>query len=222
MGEEETLTRARLEFLKLEYSHLQAHLEHLENAEWKVRQLSITLWLAAVGVGLGLQGSIENAIYILLISIFIPFLFLYIDARIGRWHSSHKARLRAIEAFVSGDEYTLPGTKVKTSFAEFCSASGKGVFFPVLDFNGKKTLSNDEEFLIDSVATYPHMIVGVRRYFYFSQILGALIIVSLQLYNLYKDIWYFALIGIGPLFYLMILWLSKRRRKKIARQLRAG
>jgi len=26
MGEEETLTRARLEFLKLEYSHLQAHL----------------------------------------------------------------------------------------------------------------------------------------------------------------------------------------------------
>lgn len=220
--ETEGISRARLEFLKLEYTHLQSHLEHLENAEWKVRQLSITLWLAALGVGLGLEGTIKNAVYILIISVFIPFLFLYIDARIGRWHSSHKARLRAIEAFVSSDEYTLPGTKAKTSFAEFCLASDKSTLFPVLDFNGKKTLFNDEEFLFDSVATYPHMIVGVRRYFYFSQIIGALIIVSLQLYSLYNHIWYFAFIAIGPLFYFLVLWLSRRRRKKIARQFKAG
>ena len=131
-------------------------------------------------------------------------------------------KVRKVSTYFPGKLNHPPGTKIKTSFSEFCLASGKEVFFPVLDFSGEKTLSNDEKFLFDSVATYPHMVVGVRRYFYFSQILGALIIVSLQLYNLYEHTWYFALIGIGPLFYIMILWLSKRRRKKIAQQLRAG
>ena len=32
------IIQERVEFLKLEYQHLQSHQEHLENAEWKVAE----------------------------------------------------------------------------------------------------------------------------------------------------------------------------------------
>jgi hypothetical protein len=188
----------RLEFLKLEYQQLKSHNDHLENAEWRVRQLSITLWLAAVAVGLGLQGVTPNNLYILLLSILIPYMFLYIDARIGRWTSAHKARAQQIELFLSNQEYTVPSTGVKTSFAEFCSSIEKSYSFPVLDFNGKATWGEEPKYVLDTKATFPHMTVGLRRIFYQSQILGALIVVSVQLYNIYQTAWSFVPIAIGP------------------------
>jgi hypothetical protein len=50
MNSEEVI-KEKLEFLKLEYGQLKSHNDHLEELEWKVRQLSITLWLASISVG---------------------------------------------------------------------------------------------------------------------------------------------------------------------------
>lgn len=209
------IIKERVEFLKLEYQKLQSHMEYLEESEWKVRQLSISLWLAAAGVGLGLQGIVPKNLYILVISVFIPFLFLYIDARIGRWHSSHKARRQQIEFFLSSKEYTLPGTDQKISFAEFCSDPQKSYLFPVLDFGGKATCQKDRKYIFDTEATFPHMMVGVRRYFYHSQILGALVLLSIYLYSVYKNAWSFLLIAISPVFYFALARSVKNRRERI-------
>lgn len=211
----EYIIKERVEFLKLEYEKLQSHLEFLEESEWKVRQLSISLWLAAAGVGLGLQGIIPNNFYILVISVFIPFLFLYIDARIGRWHTSHKARRKQIESFLSSEEYSLPGTEQKISFAEFCSDIQKSYLFPVLDFSGKITCQRDKKYIFDTEATFPHMIVGIRRYFYHSQILGALILLSIYLYSVYGNVLAFLLISISPLFYFSLVRAVENRRRKV-------
>lgn len=198
------IIRERVEFLKLEYQQIREHNAHLENAEWTVRQLSFTLWLAAVAVGLGLQGLTTNNFYILVASLFIPYIFLYMDARIGRWISGHRSRRRQIELFLSNPDYTVPSTGKKISFTEFCSNLDKSYHFPVLDPNGSATLGKDGEYNFYTQATFPHMTVGLRRYFYQSQILGSLIIISIQLYNIYQMAWIFSLVAVGPLIYWMI------------------
>ena len=98
----------------------------------------------------------------------------------------------------------------------FCIPLVVHYLFPVLDFSGKRTCGKDGKFVADTVATYPHMIVGVRRYFYHSQILGALVILSLQLYGVYQDAWVFSLIAVSPAFYLLLLVLSKVRRRRLS------
>jgi uncharacterized membrane protein len=117
----EEIIRQRVDFLKIEYEQLREHNDHLENAEWKVRQLCITLWLATLGVGLGLQGVTSNNFYILVASLFIPYTFLFIDARIGRWIESHRVRRKQIDLFLSNKNYSLPSTGTSISFIEFCS-----------------------------------------------------------------------------------------------------
>ncbi|NLE43830.1 MAG: hypothetical protein GX620_03830 [Chloroflexi bacterium] len=213
--ETDVAVRERLEFLKLEYGYLQAHQEHLENAEWKSRQLSVTLWLAAMGVGLGLQGVVTNGLYFLIIGTFIPFLFLYIDARIGRWHSAHRARFRQIEAFVNGQSYEVPGADSSITFAEFCTNPNDATLFTVLDFDGRLSCSRDPEYKKRTGATYPQMIVGVRRIFYHSQILVSLIVLALQLYKVYRTAWVYAIIALGPVFYLAIYVMSKVRDARL-------
>ena len=75
--ESKEIIKQKIDFIKTEYQQLHAHLDFLEDSEWKIRQLSITLWLASAGVGLGLQGFTTNNFYILLVSALIPFLFLW-------------------------------------------------------------------------------------------------------------------------------------------------
>ena len=205
----------KLEFIKIEYQQLKSHNDFLEDAEWKVRQLSMTLWLASVGVGLGLQGISPNNSYILLLSVLIPYFFLYMDARIGRWLNGHRIRLKQIELFVSDREFTVPSTGKKTSFAEFCSSLDKSYTFPALDFNGKVTSGDDVEYILATGATFPHMTVGLRRIFYQSQILIAFTLLSVQLYSIYQSSWFFALIAVGPVIYILISMFSKIREKAL-------
>src|SRR5690606_35519961 len=107
------------------------------------------LWLASAGVGLGLQGFTQNNFYILLVSSLIPFLFLYMDARVGRWTSGHKARLKQMELFLSDPDYRLPGEKKKISFSEFASSVAKSSKFPVLAFGRETTCGKDPQYIID-------------------------------------------------------------------------
>lgn len=209
------IIREKIDFIKIEYQQLKSHSDFLEDNEWKIRQFSITLWLASVAVGLGLQGITSSNFYILLISAAIPYFFLYMDARIGRWIGNHKARLKQIELFLSSREYTVPSTGKQVSFVEFCSNPQKSYTFPVLDFNGKATCGNDVEFIIDTGATFPHMKVGLRRIFYQSQIIIGLLLLSIQLYSIYHAVWAFSIIAIGPGIDILLVILAKIREKNL-------
>lgn len=214
------IIKEKLEFLKLEYQQLKTHNDNLEELEWKVRQLSITLWLASMGVGLGLQGVTANNIYFLIASTLIPYGFLYLDARVYRWISIHEGRMKQIELFVSGQEYTLPNTGKKTSFAEFCSNLEKTYDFPVLDFHGEMTCGADEEFIFRTTATSPHMVRGVRRYFYQFQIFGALLILSIQLYTVYQTAWAFSVSVVGLVAYMLLVGYARHKERTLRSSIR--
>jgi len=209
------IIRERIEFLKLEYQQLREHAAHLEEAEWKVRQLCITLWLATLGVGLGLQGVNPNNFSILVASLFIPYIFLYMDARIGRWTTAHRERRKQIELFLSQSDYVLPKTGEKVSFTDFASTVEQSYRFPVMDFGGKATLGSEGNYVFYTENTAPHMTIGLRRYFYQSQIIGSLIILSIQLYNMYQSPWAFTLIATGPIIYWSIVMSSNMELKKL-------
>jgi len=212
---DDEIIRERIEFLKLEYQQLREHAAHLEEAEWKVRQLCVTLWLATLGVGLGLQGVNPNNFSILVASLFIPYIFLYMDARIGRWITAHRERRKQIELFLSQSDYVLPKTGERISFTDFASAVEQSYRFPVMDFGGKATLGNEDDFIFYTENTAPHMTIGLRRYFYQSQIIGSLIILSIQLYNMYQNPWIFTTIAIGPIIYWSIVLFSNMKFKKL-------
>jgi hypothetical protein len=207
----EEIIRQRVDFLKIEYEQLREHNDHLENAEWKVRQLCITLWLATLGVGLGLQGVTSNNFYILVASLFIPYTFLFIDARIGRWIESHRVRRKQIDLFLSNKNYSLPSTGTSISFIEFCSDIDKSYLFPVLDFGGRATMGNSPEYVFYTKYTYPHMLIGLRRYFYQSQIIGSLIILAIQIYNMFSNPIIFLLPILGPFIYLIVSTYTRYR-----------
>jgi hypothetical protein len=121
--------------------------------------------------------------------------------------------MKQIELFVSGGQYIVPSTGKKVSFTEFCSNLEKTYDFPVLDFDGRVTCGEDKEFTIGTTATAPHMVTGIRRYFYQFQVFGALLILSIQLYSTYQTAGVFSVIALGPVSYLILVAYAKIRER---------
>ena len=214
---EENVIQQRLEFLKLEYGQLIQQAVHLENLEWRIRQTSITLWLASLAVGLGLQGRSYD-LNLLIASGIVPCIFLFLDARIYRWISHGKSRRKQVELFLSEKEYTVPSTKEKTSFAEFCTDMEKAYKFPALDFNGRLTMGTDPRFLIETGATYPYMAVGLRRFFYHTQFMASLVFISLSLNATYQNRLFMLLPLLSPFMHFLLLFASKKRERRITKR----
>jgi hypothetical protein len=213
MSEDEAIQQ-RVEFLKLEYGQLIQQVTHLENLEWRIRQTSITLWLASLAVGLGFQGRAYD-LNLLIASAIVPCIFLYFDARIYRWISFTKSRRKQVEFFLSEKEYVLPSSGEKISFIEFCTDKEGMYKFPVLDFSGRLTMGNDPHFLIETGATYPYMAVGLRRFFYYTQFIASLIFISQNLSTKYNNRLFWLLPLSSLVIHFTLLLASKIREKRI-------
>ena len=211
--------KERLEFLKLEYQQIGSKLQHLENLEWRIRQFSLTLWLVALGVGLGvISEGVDPDFNILVISGAIPVGFLFFDAWLYKWMSRHKARAMQIEQFVSNREYILPRTQRKITFKQFSSDRKKTFDFPVLDIKGTSTLDGDRNYAIKTGSYLPYMKSGLRVLFYHFQLIASLIIIALQLNKLHNNPVAFSIIGISPLLHFSLVILSKIREARIRRR----
>ena len=208
--------KERLEFLKLEYQQIGNKLQHLENMEWRIRQFSITLWLVALGVGLGvITEGVDPDFNILIISGTIPIVFLFFDAWLYKWMSRYKARAMQIEQFISNRDYILPRIKRKIAFKQFCTNRKKTFDFPVLDLKGTSTFGGDKNYAIKTGSYLPYMKSGLRVLFYHFQLIGSLVIISLQSYKLNHLLIVFLIIGISPSLHFSLVILSKIREARI-------
>jgi len=211
--------KERLEFLKLEYQQLISQLQHIANIRWRIRQLSLTLWLIALGVGLGvITEGLKVDFNILIISTIIPAIFLLLEASVYRFTYGHRARLTQIESFLSNREYNLPSTKQRITFKQFCVDRKKTYNFPVLDFYGAKTFGNDKSYELETDSTLHHMKSGIRVLFYHFQLVSSLIIIALQLNKLHSNTVAFSIIGISPLLHFSLVIFSKIREARIRRR----
>jgi hypothetical protein len=139
------------------------------------------------------------------------------DARLGRWYYGHRARVGEIQKFFSDKKYTVPLTGKPISFKDFSSSLERTYDFPVLDSSGNKTCSGIEYELL-AWNGFPHMIEGIRRYFYHSQILLSLLVVSIQMFNITKSPLSFALILGSPILYFALYLSVVLRRKTISKK----
>jgi len=211
--------KEKLEFLKLEYQQLISEIEHLENVAWRIRQFSLSLWLVALGVGLGvITEGVKSDFNILIISAVIPIMFIYLDARtFTRW-ARRRARLDQIELFLSNREYILPSTGRRISFKQFCSDRKKAYEFPVLDFTGRRTFNSEKNYDIETGSALPEMLYPFRVIFYHFQLVASLVIIALQIHKLHNDAIVFSIIGISPLLHFSVLIFSKIREARIRRR----
>jgi len=124
-------------------------INHFDTLRHNTKQISITLWLASVGVG----PSLDNLI-LLFLSALIPLPFWYFDATYHSYQEGFNARLRAIQNYIRGEDYPL----------------GENESFPIPDFYGVVTLPKSQHrkltslrnnaFKKRSVVFYGVLIVG--------------------------------------------------------------
>jgi hypothetical protein len=211
--------KERLEFLKLEYQQLISQLQHRADIRWRIRQLSLTLWLVALGAGLGvITEGLKVDFNILIISTIIPAVFLLLDAYVYKLRNRQKARLLQIELFLSEREYNLPSTRQKITFKQFCGDRKKTHDFPVLDFYGLKTFGNDKSYELETGSTLYHMKSGIAVLFYHFQLVTSLTILALQLNKLHNNPVAFSITGISPLLHFSLVIFSKIREARIRRR----
>ena len=169
----------KLELLKLELSILNSRINHISENVWRIRQICLTLWLAALSVGLGAisQWNQPN-ISILILSTIVPILFLIIDAGQIRWYHRYESRESEIRKFLNQKEYIVPSTKKRISFEQCIS---KQVFeLPVYDLTGSETFGDDELYLWRTTKLRSLMTSTPLSYYGF-QILASVLFFSLNL-----------------------------------------
>jgi|ERR1041385_3151230 hypothetical protein len=98
------LTGAKLELVKLELQIIASKIAAVVDTLWKIRNLSITLWVGAIAVGLGNFTLEKKPIPPLLaLAAAIPLCFVIADIRNNRWYRRLAARERKIHEYLSTD-----------------------------------------------------------------------------------------------------------------------
>jgi hypothetical protein len=167
--------------LKLEINILNDRINHVISNLWQIRQISLTLWLAALGVGFGAlsQGN-KPFPNILILSAFVPLLFLLIDARMTRWYFVFMMRDSEIQRFLGEQSYVLPSTLTPMSFDQ--SLEEQILNFPVYDLTGDRTFGNDKYFRWNTKVRRS-FIAATPLVFYGLQILASVLFASLEFHN---------------------------------------
>lgn len=189
----------KLELLKIEITILNDRINHIVGYLWKVRQISLTLWLASLGVGFGaLSNDNKHNLNILILSTLVPLLFSYMDARLTRWYFRFKMRDAQIQSFLSQSEYVLPSTQIKMSFAK--SLENQNLIFPVYDLTGIQTFGDDNYYRWNTKVVRA-FIAATPLAFYGLQILVSVLFICFE-YNKITD---FKLWWAPPAFVLLLI-----------------
>jgi len=112
-----SLSGTKLDLVKLELQIISSKISAVVDTLWKIRNLSITLWVGAIAVGLGNFTSQKTPIPPLLgLAAAIPVCFVVADVRNNRWYRRLAAREHEIH------EYLTDGA-VDESFVPFDASS---------------------------------------------------------------------------------------------------
>ena len=202
------------DLIKLEIELLERRIVQLEDLQYRLRQFSITLWLATLGFGLGVTTQSTN-IFLLAASSLIPALFMYQDA----WHASaaqfHRSRINAIIQFLNSKD-----SRLKERIEEILDTIGFPIMFPIMDLTGHLTIGNDKQ------AIYRKSIIvkltrTTRIVFYGFQLFGSSIVLSLYLVSNFRNDFYYLIILSTPLFAAVLYLIRLIKKKAIIRNLPA-
>ena len=202
----------KLEILKQETSILSEKGHQLVNGLWKIRQIALALWLAAIGVGIGAvsQGGKANP-PILAISILIPIWFYYIDTKYNSWYRKFNLREAEIRRFLSQEEYVLPSNQTRISF-EKCLLDEK-LPFPIYDLSGEQTFGDNGYYKWKSSLLRSYCDI-IPLFFYWPQILASVLFSSLEYKNLgYLKSWWFPVVTV--FLGLILLYIFAQIKKRV-------
>jgi hypothetical protein len=134
-----------LAILKEELAILATKSGDVVSTLWSIRALSLTLWTAAVAVGLGNFAEKKQPIIgLLALTVFMPMLFFLADAKNNQWYRRVSSREWQIQQFLNCPGYVLPATGLPATL-QSPAAPGTSQF-PVYDLGGASTFGNDAKF----------------------------------------------------------------------------
>jgi len=128
-----TVGEFKKDIIKQEIEILQQKVNHFDNLRFRAKQMSITLWLATLGFGLS-----QNIDWIVLLGIFVPIPFWYLESFYHAYQEGFNGRFWAICIFIRDGRYKVTGEKdvdLATCFSD--ESFGE---FPIPDYYGNKTL----------------------------------------------------------------------------------
>lgn len=210
-----SLFEGQLELFKSEIELLESRIFHLENLQYRLRQFSITLWLAILGVGLGVIPNRNPELSILVVSGLIPILFMILDALYARAAQPFRSRRNEITHFINfkGDERFKEN--IKRNLKNFCLPFQK---FPILDLSGYLTVNIDPQ-TIYRKSWLVKLTRTTRVIFYGFQVVGSSLGISIFLYNKFRNYAYCLIILFFPLVISFLHFLRHIKRRKFLNSL---
>ena len=139
----ERIQQRRFELLKLELSNLALKIDMSVKNLWIIRSFSITIWSGVIAIGIGQFANGNISPSLLIIAVFMPAIFFFIDAKYQRWYRRIVLRERKIIDFIN---------RRSCANSEFEDTSFESDFenrtcrFPIYDLSATHTLVNDKEY----------------------------------------------------------------------------
>lgn len=129
-----TVREFKIEIIKQEIDLVNQKINHFDNLRHGTKQMAITLWLAAMGVGL--TAKIEAVI---LLAAFVPLPFWFFEAIYHAYQEGFASRFWAIRNFIRTGQFMSPDG-IKVDLTENSDSIDFGAF-PVPDYYGNLTLA---------------------------------------------------------------------------------
>ncbi len=126
----------RLEILKQEIEIINEKVNHFDNLRHQTKQMAITLWLAALGVGITAKVPL-----VLILAALVPFPFWALESGYHAYQEGWYARLQSIRTFIRDGRFNVQG-KDDVTLDDFLKGNDSGKF-PVPDYYGNRTLPVD-------------------------------------------------------------------------------
>src|SRR4051794_7394720 len=102
----ERIQQRRFELLKLELSNLALKIDMSVENLWTIRSFSITIWSGVIAIGIWQFANGNVSPSFLIIAVFMPVIFFFIDAKYQRWYRRVVLRERKIINFINGKPCT--------------------------------------------------------------------------------------------------------------------
>lgn len=177
----------RFQLLMLELSLLHERLGNLMDQMWKIRQASVTTWVAVLGVGLALTtrapsdgGPVNGSHFILLLSCAPPLLFALLEANELVWYMRTDFRTDAVRAFLNRlqlERLKKPG-EVTETFDDWIARNIDD--FPVYDMTAFITYlpGHERHGSLELQASVVRQLADRRTLLFF----GAQLVISVMMY----------------------------------------
>jgi ABC-type transport system involved in multi-copper enzyme maturation permease subunit len=208
-----SLPKEDFDILKIEMGLLEQRIFHIENLQYKLRQFSITLWLATLGFALGITIKSSANYFLISVSCFIPILFMYMDAWFAGNTQELRSRRNEITLFLNFKNEFIKDN-IKKSY-DSLGYNYDELKFPLFDLTGQLTSGDDAQ-----TRYRKHIIVKLSRthrvVFYSFQLIGSLVVLSNFLANMNSSNLYYLLILIFPVFLIILFSMRSALGKSIS------